>query len=42
MLPWSIQEFGEDWRGRGEMNCGNLGEGSGEEIFQETLIIFIV
>ena len=26
-LPWSILVFGEDWRGRGEMNCGNLGEG---------------
>ena len=26
-LPLSIQEFGEDQRGRGEMNCGNLGEG---------------
>ena len=26
-MPWSIQEVGEDWRGRGEMNCGNLREG---------------
>ena len=25
--PGSIMESGEDWRGRGEMNCGNLGEG---------------
>ena len=24
--------------GRSELNCGNLGEGSGEEIFHETLI----
>ena len=24
------------------MNCGNLGEGAGEEIFHETLIIFII
>ena len=33
-LPWSIQEFGEDRRGKGEMNCGNLGEGCGKRDFQ--------
>ena len=28
ILPWSIQEVVEDqMEGRGEMNCGNLGEG---------------
>ena len=26
-MPWSILEFGEGWRERGEMNCENLGEG---------------
>ena len=41
-IKFDIQEVGEDRRGRGEMNCRNLGRGVGEEIFQETLIIFIV
>ena len=33
ILPWSIQEFGEDERARGEMNCENLGEGCGRRDF---------
>ena len=32
-MPWSIQEFGEERRERGEMNCGNLGEGRGKRDF---------
>ena len=32
-FPWSILEFGEGWRERGEMNCGNLGEGCGRRDF---------
>ena len=41
-LPWSIQEVREDRRGRGEMNLEVQGRAAGEEIFQETVTIFIV
>ena len=34
ILPWSIQEVVEDqMEGRGEMNCGNLGEVCGRRDF---------
>ena len=36
-----VKEVGEDRRERGEMNCGNLGEGCGRRNFPGDTIILL-